>query len=135
MKNKFGCPTKQNSSLNKSFIRSSDSSFAFNESQYSNSVSNAPLYLGSISEPIDELEDDVVAKPTSTRIKDLLNMPVFAILTTPYQALFLIMRIFLFTPVFLSLLHVAFSHSGLTDLHGGHWDRNAGTCHYHNQGA
>ena len=132
-KNKLGCPTKQNSSLNKSFIRSSDSSFAFNESQYSNSVSNAPLYFGSISEPLREPKGDSVAKPTSTRIKTFPNIPAFANLTTSHQARFSIMKPFLFTLILLSLLQVAFSHSGRTDSNGEHWDRETGTYHYHNQ--
>jgi len=39
-----------------------------------------------------------------------------------------------FILAFLSLLQVAFSHSGRTDSNGGHWDRKAGTYHFHNQG-
>jgi len=31
------------------------------------------------------------------------------------------------------LSQVVFSHSGRTDSKGGHWDRKAGTYHYHNQ--
>ena len=44
------------------------------------------------------------------------------------------MKLFSFILVFLSLLQVASSHSGRTDSKGGHWDRKAGTYHYHNQG-
>ena len=42
------------------------------------------------------------------------------------------MRVFFFILV-LSLTREAFSHSGHTDSRG-HWDRKAGTYHYHNQG-
>ena len=84
-----------------------------------------PLYFGSISDPIDDLEDDIVAKPTKTRIKTFLNMPAFAILDTPHQALFFIMRIFLFIPVFLSLVHVAFFHFSPHRFKWGRWDRKA----------
>ena len=103
LKNKFGRPTKQNSSLNKSFMRSSDSSFAFNESQYSKSVSNAPLYFRSISEPLEEPLDGIVAKPISTKIKIFLNISACDNSTTSHQARFPIMKLFSFTLVALGL--------------------------------
>tara|TARA_B000000557_G_C20764977_1_gene439050 strand:- start:244 stop:717 length:474 start_codon:yes stop_codon:yes gene_type:complete len=43
------------------------------------------------------------------------------------------MRLVSFILILLSLAHVVFSHSGRTDSSGGHWDRKAGTYHYHNQ--
>jgi uncharacterized protein YgiM (DUF1202 family) len=37
--------------------------------------------------------------------------------------------------LFISLLSLfMYSHSGRTDSNGGHWDRKAGTYHYHNGG-
>ncbi|MDB2499329.1 YHYH domain-containing protein [bacterium] len=44
------------------------------------------------------------------------------------------MRLFSFILLLLSLSQAVFSHSGRTDSKGGHWDRKAGTYHYHNQG-
>ena len=44
------------------------------------------------------------------------------------------MRLFPFILLLLGLAQVAFPHSGRTDSKGGHWDRKAGTYHYHNQG-
>ena len=43
------------------------------------------------------------------------------------------MRLYSLILILLSLSHVAFSHSGRTDSKGEHWDRKAGTYHYHNQ--
>lgn len=53
--------------------------------------------------------------------------------TMRYQALFPIMRPFSFILFLLGLSQVVLSHSGRTDSKGGHWDRKAGTYHYHNQ--
>jgi len=44
------------------------------------------------------------------------------------------MKLFFFILVFLSLTQGVFCNSGRTDSNGGHWDRKAGTYHYHNQG-
>ena len=68
-------------------------------------------------------------------------MPAFAILATPHQALFLIMKIFSFNPVFLSLLHVALlvSCMWLSPIQaapiqmGDTGIVRLGTYHYHNQ--
>ena len=43
------------------------------------------------------------------------------------------MKLFSFILIFLSLTQGVFPHSGRTDSKGGHWDRKAGTYHYHNQ--
>ncbi|MFL3659218.1 MAG: YHYH domain-containing protein [Opitutales bacterium] len=43
------------------------------------------------------------------------------------------MKLLSFILLLLGLTQVVFSHSGRTDSKGGHWDRKAGTYHYHNQ--
>ena len=43
------------------------------------------------------------------------------------------MKLFSFILILLGLTQGVFSHSGRTDSEGGHWDRKAGTYHYHNQ--
>lgn len=45
------------------------------------------------------------------------------------------MKLFSLILLLLGLAQVVFSHSGRTDSKGGHWDRKAGTYHYHSQGA
>jgi hypothetical protein len=115
-------------------MRSSDSSFAFNESQYSKSVSNAPLYFRSISEPLEKPLDGIVAKPISTKIKIFLNISACKKLTTSHQARFPIMKLFSFTLVALGLAQGGFPHSVCADSKGGKWDRKARSHHYHNQG-
>ena len=43
------------------------------------------------------------------------------------------MRLFSFILLLLGLSQIVFSHSGRTDSNGCHWNRKAGTYHFHNQ--